>query len=414
VGVVVGRSLLAAALAGALTVGGAVFVAPGAWAALPSECTQTGRTVTCTYGPGNHTFPAPPAGVTEVTVRVLGASGGASSEFRSTSGAAGGAGAVVTGTIPASALQLQVGSRGADAPPGSANSAVSSEPGAGGTTGYGPGGSGGTGVSNGGGGGGGGGSAVLTASGTPEAVAGGGGGGGGSGRGDQGGDGGAGNQPGEIGTNTNGPAAGAGGAPGAAPSPAGGDGAVTQPDGPDGGTVYGGGGGGGGGLRGGTAGQTERGPGGGGGGGSNLVPANGTQAASTPGDGPDGSITITYTAPPAATAVTVKGAGTLTATDGQRYSISVNASSTAAGQASGKFAIAGGGADTTASSRSITSVQKTATGATVTGTATTSRGQTVAFTVTVVDKPGGRDQVTVRLGGRTVTGTLTNGDITTS
>lgn len=55
----------------------------------------------------------------------------------------------------------------------------------------------------------------------------------------------------------------------------------------------------------------------------------------------------------------------------------------------------------------------TATGSTVTGTAINSRGQTVPFTLTVVDRAGGRDQVTVQLGGRTVTGTLTNGDITT-
>ncbi|WP_433801772.1 hypothetical protein [Actinomycetospora sp. CA-084318] len=49
----------------------------------------------------------------------------------------------------------------------------------------------------------------------------------------------------------------------------------------------------------------------------------------------------------------------------------------------------------------------------MTGTAINSRGQTVSFTLTVVDRAGGRDQVTVQLGGRTVTGTLTNGDITT-
>ncbi|MBE7163230.1 MAG: hypothetical protein INR72_18485, partial [Williamsia herbipolensis] len=62
----------------------------------------------------------------------------------------------------------------------------------------------------------------------------------------------------------------------------------------------------------------------------------------------------------------------------------------------------------------ITSVKKTASGGTVSGTATTARGQTVSFTLTVVDRAGGRDQITVQIGSRTVSGTLTNGDITTS
>ncbi|NYD38743.1 hypothetical protein BJ983_004845 [Actinomycetospora corticicola] len=36
------------------------------------------------------------------------------------------------------------------------------------------------------------------------------------------------------------------------------------------------------------------------------------------------------------------------------------------------------------------------------------------FTLTVTDRAGGRDQVTVQIGGRTVSGTVTTGDIVTS
>jgi hypothetical protein len=518
VGVIVGRrSVLAAALAGALTVTGAAFAAPAALAALPTNCTQTGRTVTCSYVStgAEQTFTVP-TGVTSVQVTAVGGAGADGSGVEAGGGGVGGqagaASGALTGLEAGSTLYLEVGGSGAQ----------------GGFNGGG---------ANGefGGGRGGGASDVRT---SPRAaadslatrvvVAAGGGGGGGFVRDAGQGNGGAAGQPG-------GAAAGAGG--GAATADAGGPGGVgsiapsiesgtsgTLGQGGTGGSggSTGGGGGGGGGLYGGGAGAgSVSDGGGGGGGGSSRAGADGTTgvssappsitisyaapatagavtatsgdnqsapagqpfaqplvatvtdpnagdapiagapvrfevisgsasfagnttvttdangratsptltagatpgpvriAATTTGAAPDAPLGTIFTAtvtaaPPAAAAVTVKGGGTLTATDGQRYSISVNAQATAAGQASGKFALAGGGADTTASSRTVTSVKKTSTGGTVTGTAVTSRGQTVPFTLTVVDKPGGRDQVTVQLGGKTVTGTLTNGDITTS
>ncbi|MEJ2868864.1 hypothetical protein WCD74_13915 [Actinomycetospora sp. OC33-EN08] len=114
--------------------------------------------------------------------------------------------------------------------------------------------------------------------------------------------------------------------------------------------------------------------------------------------------------PGAGAAAAVRGGGTLTA-GGQRYSIAVDARTTTAGTTSGRFALSGGGADTTAASRTLTSVARTSTGATVTGTAVAATGRPTSVTVTVVDKPGGRDQVTVRISGRTLAGTLTTGDI---
>jgi hypothetical protein len=501
VGVVVGRrSLLAAALAGAVTVGGAVFVAPGAWAALPSECTQTGRTVTCSYAStgAEQTFTVP-TGVSEVGVTAIGAPG-------NDGAAPGGQGGSATGRLTeltgGTTLYLEVGGLGRNAAGGF---------------------NGGGGTGDGDGGAGGGASDVRTVSRTAadtlasrRVVAAGGGGGGG--RDDGAGAGGAAGAPGAAGEAGGGGAgtAAAGGAGGAGSfRPSGMAGSLGQGGAGGAAGSDGGGGGGGGGLYGGGGGGTAKTAGGGGGGGSSLVPDGGSSglssaapsititytapvtagaitatsgsgqsaqtgqafaqplvatvtdpadnspvagapvtftvtagsasfgggttatvttdangratsptltAGSTPGQvtvsattpGATGAATFTETVTAAPAAVTVKGAGTLTATDGQRYSISVNAQATVAGQASGKFALAGGGADTTVSSRTVTSVKKTATGGTVTGTAVTSRGQTVPFTLTVVDKAGGRDQVTVQLGGRTVTGTLTNGDITTS
>ncbi|MFC5066365.1 hypothetical protein, partial [Actinomycetospora atypica] len=109
-------------------------------------------------------------------------------------------------------------------------------------------------------------------------------------------------------------------------------------------------------------------------------------------------------AAPVAPAATVKGGGTLTA-GGRTYSIAVDAKAAAAGQASGRFALLGGGSDTTARSINITSVRKTPGGSTVTGTAITASGKKVAFTVTAVDKAAGRDQVVIQVGSKTVTGT---------
>lgn len=170
---------------------------------------------------------------------------------------------------------------------------------------------------------------------------------------------------------------------GAATSSAGGAGGVDYSSGGEPGTagaggdghrtINGGGGGGGAGLFGGGGGGGEyafrSGSGGGGGGGSSLVPTGGTVGLSTA----PPSVTISYTVP-AAVAVAVRGAGTLTATDGKRYSLSVDARATAAGQASGRFALSGNGAETTASSRTITAVQRTANGGTVTGTAVNAAG----------------------------------------
>ncbi len=394
------RSLLSVALAASLTVAGA-GLALAAPTALPDGCAQAGQTVTCSYAfTGSEQTFTVPAGVSSVQVVAVGGAGGASRPD-------GGQGATVSGTLTGlrngTVLYVEVGSAG-----GAGGEEVVPGPG-----GFNGGGAGGARA-----GGGGGASDVRTVSrsetGTLDSrlVVAAGGGGSGFGGGFQSGPGGAAgadggevqqfnSSPGRAGTPT------AGGAPGeegeAGRQGQGGSAGSFTDTAPG---LVSGGGGGGGGLFGGGAGGLG---GGGGGGGSSLVPTGGTVGLSSA----PPSVTISYTVP-AATAVAVRGAGTLTATDGKRYSLSVDARATADGQASGRFALSGNGAETTASSRTVTAVQKTASGGTVTGTAVTAAGRQVPFTLTVVDRAGGRDQVTVQIGGRTVSGTLTNGDITTS
>ncbi|WP_433801266.1 glycine-rich protein [Actinomycetospora sp. CA-084318] len=394
-------SLLSVVVAATLTVAGA-GMALAAPTALPDGCAQAGQTVTCTYAftGGEQSFTVP-TGVSSLQVVAMGGAGG---ESRRSGGQGASASGTVTGLPGGSVLYVEVGSPG-----GAGGSEVVPGPG-----GFNGGGAGGVRA-----GGGGGASDVRTvsrsAAGTLDSrlvvAAGGGGSGFGGGfssgaGGDAGADGTEGQQfnssPGRAGTPT------AGGAPGEEGE------AGRQGEGGSAGSftdtapgLVSGGGGGGGGLFGGGAGGLL---GGGGGGGSSLVPSGGTVGLSSAAP----SVTISYTVPAAPTAAAARGAGTLTATDGQRYSLSVDARATAAGQASGRFAFSGGGAETTASSRTITAVRKTATGSTVTGTAVNAAGRTVPFTLTVVDRAGGRDQVTVQIGGRTVSGTLTNGDITIS
>lgn len=387
------RSLLSVAVAASLTVAGA-GVALAAPTALPDGCTQSERTVTCSYGPGESTFTAP-AGVTSLQVRVAGAEGGDGNSF-SGPRAPGGEGSLLTGSLAygGGSLRVVVGAEGA----------VSSDNGVGGAggSGYGPGASGGRGNEDlASGGGGGGGSAVLDG-GSALVVAGAGGGGGGQARvqgPESGGAGGGGAAPGGRG---DGETTAAGGALGAGSGTAGGPGNVAGGGGGGGGLP--GGGGGSGGLLGGA---------GGGAGGGDLIPTGIARTGTNPGTG-FVSISYTVAAAPVATTVSVRGGGTLTAGDGQRYSVAVDARATAEGAASGRFALSGGGADTTAGSRTITSASRTATGGSVSGTAVTAAGKQVPFTLTVVDRVGSRDQVTVRIGGRTVSGTLTNGDITSS
>lgn len=81
----------------------ALVLLPGAAAAdpLPADCSQAGRTVTCTYGftGGEQTFDVP-AGVTMIGVTATGGSGGSGS-----GGSAPGAGATVTADLPATPSQ---------------------------------------------------------------------------------------------------------------------------------------------------------------------------------------------------------------------------------------------------------------------------------------------------------------------
>jgi hypothetical protein len=90
--------VLAAATAGLLVVWGVALT--GSAAALPSNCLQSGSTVTCTFSStgSEQTFTVP-SGVTAVTVTAVGAPGG-----NTASPSAGGFGAVVNATVPITAL----------------------------------------------------------------------------------------------------------------------------------------------------------------------------------------------------------------------------------------------------------------------------------------------------------------------
>jgi Bacterial Ig-like domain (group 3)/Domain of unknown function DUF11 len=157
-----GRLARTAPAAAGLALAAAVIPA-GAAAAQPSNCSQSGSTVTCTFTESGAAVTWPvPAGLTSAALTLYGGSGGSASS----SGGAGGAGAEVTGTVALSgisSLTLNVAGAGGDGPSG--------------TAGYGGGGASGSG--NGfGGGGGGGGATTVSGSGGTLLVAGGGGGGG--------------------------------------------------------------------------------------------------------------------------------------------------------------------------------------------------------------------------------------------
>jgi hypothetical protein len=300
--------LAAVLLAGVLGVG-------RARAALPSNCSQSGEDVICSFsstGFPDQTFQVP-AGISSVNVVAVGAPGGAAGP-RFPSPVPGGAGAVASGIVSVTGgqtLYVEVGGAG-DA--GFTDSA-------GGFNGGGTGDS----ASNPGSGGGGGASDVRTAPfsaglGTDSRllVAGGGGGAGAAGGPPsvRGGAGGAAGQQGLTGTPLSSLGAGGGGLPGTTSRDdnggtggAGGDiggrmGSNGGLGGGGGGSTDGaGGGGGGGGLYGGGQGGEGAGDfndgafaaGGGGGGGSSLVPAGGAVVANTTGAPPQ--VKITYTAP---------------------------------------------------------------------------------------------------------------------
>ena len=71
----------------------------GAAAALPTNCTQSGATVTCTFtASGAAQAFTPPVGVSPITVTLTGASGGAGGQFNGVGGS-GGLGAAVSGSV---------------------------------------------------------------------------------------------------------------------------------------------------------------------------------------------------------------------------------------------------------------------------------------------------------------------------
>ena len=293
--------VLLAAAAGALLLCAVAFV--GSAAALPSNCTLSAGTVSCTYtGAGASTFTVP-AGVSSLDVIAVGAAGGLGRTCGlGCDGGPGGPGASVEDTaVPVSAgqaLSVIVGSPGA----------ASAGGGAGGMPGGGAGGFDiGGGVPDGGGGGGY--SGLLDPSSRPLVIGGGGGGGGGEGLaaggagdtgsgGVAGGTGGQGPGPGGVGggggTSTEGGAGGAGQFVGLCGTPtsdgedgsslAGGKGGSGNAGGGGGGGGYFGGGGGGGGCSSG---------GGGGGGGSSYGVGPGLSNEMTTSD--PASVTISYT-----------------------------------------------------------------------------------------------------------------------
>jgi hypothetical protein len=158
----------------------------GSAAALPSNCTQSGATVTCTYtGAGTYTF-TPPAGVSSLDVTAVGAAGGAGdpTDTNLCPPSSGGLGASVEDTnVQVSAEQavtVVVGGRGSDGT--FTNGGAGGDPGGGGAGGDYPTGDAGA-FCDGGGGGGFSGlfsSSTLSSS-SALVIAGGGGGGGGAG-----------------------------------------------------------------------------------------------------------------------------------------------------------------------------------------------------------------------------------------
>jgi hypothetical protein len=155
-----------------------------------------------------------PVGVTSITVNLRGAQGGRGANDGIGTGASGGSGGMVTGTLavtPGETLTIYLGGAGVDGTLASGAGGGVGGSGSGGVYGGGRGGNAGTGGSSGGGGGGGG-AAVLMRGTTVLAVAGGAGGGGGAGNGDtsgffwtaRAGDGGGGYTSGYLGTGTTG------------------------------------------------------------------------------------------------------------------------------------------------------------------------------------------------------------------
>ena len=155
-----------------------------------------------------------PVGVTSITVNLRGAQGGRGANDGIGTGASGGSGGMVTGTLavtPGETLTIYLGGAGADGTRASGAGGGVGGSGSGGVYGGGRGGNAGSGGSSGGGGGGGG-AAVLMRGTTVLAVAGGAGGGGGAGNGDtsgffwtaRAGDGGGGYTSGYLGTGTTG------------------------------------------------------------------------------------------------------------------------------------------------------------------------------------------------------------------
>jgi hypothetical protein len=285
------------ALAAAVVSAGQASAAP---AALPSNCTHSGPTVTCTYGyTGNEQTFTVPAGVTSVHVTAIGAAGGRyGSDYP---GGSGGSAAAAFSVTPGATLYVEVGGTGGGVQPSN------SPGGSGGFNGGGHGAAGDDG-SNGQPGGGGASDVRLLSAGLvpPDIglssrviVAGG---GGGTSALNPGGSAG---QPGSGGRAGAGPGGGAGTATagGAAGGPEatsgvlgrGGVGGMAQPQGPD--RSHRGGSGGGGGYYGGGGG----GLGAGGGGGSSFVPVGGTTGLS----GAPASVTISYAASFTATTTTV-------------------------------------------------------------------------------------------------------------
>jgi hypothetical protein len=146
-----GRGRLAARLAVVVPLGllAAYGVGGSAASALPSNCSQAGDTVTCTFGfTGTPTTWTVPAGVTSAALTLYGGSGGAGSTNVGVGGP-GGAGAEVTGTVSlagVSTLTINVAAVGGNEPSGTGGYGGGGESGFGGQ--YGGGGGGATTVSD--------------------------------------------------------------------------------------------------------------------------------------------------------------------------------------------------------------------------------------------------------------------------
>jgi len=314
------RSVVVAGAAAALLV--PVLAVAGPAAALPSNCSQSGSTVTCTFSAtGSASWTVPP-GVSRATFTVDGAAGGGGANVDASGGLGGQVSAALTALSSGQVFTVSVGGAGqAHVPP---------NPGAGGVNG------GGSAFE---GGGGGGGFSSVSLGSTLELLAGGGGGGGstgnaigtppGGGAGGGGGQSGSNGSPGGSTTSAGATLGGGGGgfaggdatSPGlggaggtvtgtstcstpAGPGVQGGSGSTDKGgdvpfvDGGGGGAGYVGGGGGGGGAGDGCSGE---GGGGGGGGGSSYAAVSGA-AFSTGVQSGDGQVTISYTVLAVATA----------------------------------------------------------------------------------------------------------------